>query len=136
MKIALEKSGVDTTLFKAHSVRGASGSMARAQGATLETILSRGNWSNKYTWHKFYNKNILGPAREFSKSSFSVSRFEEGGLSTSRANFHSSTRGRKPYLVVYLPNKVIFGSTICLRRTSFLQSRKHMLIKSSTILSE
>ena len=55
----LKMSGIDTTTFKAHSVRSAASSKAKAQGLSTKDILSRGNWSSDSTFQKFYNKPIL-----------------------------------------------------------------------------
>ena len=45
----LANCGVDISVFKAHSTRSAATSGAKVKGATIKDILSRGNWSNKYT---------------------------------------------------------------------------------------
>ena len=50
---------VNTGTFKAHSTRSASTSKAGLQGASIEDILKQGSWSNKTTWQRFYNKNIV-----------------------------------------------------------------------------
>ena len=59
LKTILMKSGIDTSNFKAHSTRSASTSKAGLQGASIEDILKRESWSNKSTWQRFYNKNIV-----------------------------------------------------------------------------
>ena len=55
----LGNAGIDTSIFKAHSVRAASSSAARAKGASVETILGGGNWSQRSTWERFYHKPIF-----------------------------------------------------------------------------
>ena len=50
--------GIDTSVFKAHSVRGAASSAAFAAGCSLKEILKTANWSSAKTFHKFYNKDI------------------------------------------------------------------------------
>ena len=42
----LALAGVDTSVFKAHSTRGASASAAKAKGAALEDILQVADWAN------------------------------------------------------------------------------------------
>ena len=42
--------------FKAHSVRGASTSMAARLGVTVETILEAADWSSESVFQKFYYK--------------------------------------------------------------------------------
>lgn len=56
IKVVLELSGIDTTLFKAHSVRGASTSALYSRGANLNEILQMANCSNEKTFHRFYNR--------------------------------------------------------------------------------
>jgi hypothetical protein len=55
----LATAGIDTDTFKAHSIRAAGSSKAKVSGLSLKDILKRGNWSNKSTWQRFYNKKIL-----------------------------------------------------------------------------
>ena len=65
IKHILSLSGVDTSIFKCHSVRSASTSKAKAQGASLPIIMQRANWSSKYTWQSFYNKDIVSNEKIF-----------------------------------------------------------------------
>ena len=51
IKAVLELSSIDITVFKAHSVRGASTSALYSRGATLRKILQMENWSNEKTFH-------------------------------------------------------------------------------------
>ena len=53
--------GIDTTTFKAHSIRAAGSSKAKVLGLSLKDILRRGNWSNESTWQTFYHKKIIEP---------------------------------------------------------------------------
>ena len=57
IKVVLKLSGIDITLFKAHSVRSASTSALYSKGANLNEILQMANWSNEKTFHKFYNRS-------------------------------------------------------------------------------
>ena len=53
----LKLSGIDVTLFKAHSVRSASTSALYSRGANLSEILQMANWSNERTFNRFYNRS-------------------------------------------------------------------------------
>ena len=53
----LRFSGIDVTLFKAHSVRSASTSALYSRGANLSEILQMANWSNETTFNKLYNRS-------------------------------------------------------------------------------
>ena len=64
------KSGIDTDTFTAHSTRSASTSKAGLQGASIKDILKQGPWSNKSTWQRFYNKNIVVEGQIFEKMVF------------------------------------------------------------------
>ena len=54
LKEILGKAGIDTTVFKAHSVRGASSTAAAEKGVHIEDILRTADWSTDSTFHKFY----------------------------------------------------------------------------------
>lgn len=54
--------GIDTSMFKAHSVRGASTSLAASVGVTTDEILSAADWSSESSFQKFYYKPIRNPA--------------------------------------------------------------------------
>ena len=57
LKTILMKSGINTSTFIARSTR--SPSTSGSQGASIEDILKRGFWSNKSSWQRFYNKDIV-----------------------------------------------------------------------------
>lgn len=57
IKKVLKLSGVDTTVFKAHSVRGAATSALYSRGANVHDILQITNWFNEKTFQKFYNRS-------------------------------------------------------------------------------
>ena len=62
----LSESGVDITVYKAHSCRSASTSKVNNIGITIKEILDRGCWSNDHTFQKFYAKYvIIGNAVDF-----------------------------------------------------------------------
>jgi len=58
-KAVLKEAGLDTNIFSAHSVRGASATAASLGGANIEEILESAGWSNTQTFAKFYNKPLL-----------------------------------------------------------------------------
>ncbi|XP_061170177.1 uncharacterized protein LOC133179433 [Saccostrea echinata] len=56
IKSVLAASGIDTTVYSAHSTRAASTSSAVAQGCPIDVILKQVGWSRAETFGKFYNK--------------------------------------------------------------------------------
>jgi len=54
LKEILRKAGIDTSVFKAHSVRGASSTAASMKGVLIEDILSTADWSTDSTFRRFY----------------------------------------------------------------------------------
>jgi len=54
VKSTLTKSGIDTNIFKAHSVRGAAVSAAANEGVTTNDILKAADWSSETVFQKFY----------------------------------------------------------------------------------
>ena len=55
MKLA----GIDTGIFKAHSVRGAATTAAANTLSPLEEILNMADWSNASTFRQFYYKPVF-----------------------------------------------------------------------------
>ena len=51
--------GVDTDLFKAHSVRSASVSKAKACHVPIDDIMRKAGWSNVETFRKYYDKEVV-----------------------------------------------------------------------------
>lgn len=56
LKSIRAKAGVDTSIFKAHSIRAASTSAAAGAGVTTNDILNAADWSSESVFHKFYYK--------------------------------------------------------------------------------
>ena len=54
----MTSSGVDTTIYNPHSTRAASVSQASRCGASINTILAAGGWSNARTFARYYNKPL------------------------------------------------------------------------------
>ena len=59
IKDILTEAGVDTRVFKAHSVRGASVSAAKRNGVSLSDILSMADWSQDSTFRRFYYRTTV-----------------------------------------------------------------------------
>lgn len=55
----LERAGIPTSKFTAHSYRSAGSSKAKALGVSLKDILKQGNWRNRTVWERRYNKQII-----------------------------------------------------------------------------
>lgn len=61
IRSALNVSGVDTSIFKAHSTRGAAASKASASGISTDEILKAGHWKSESTFGRFY-KRVIAPS--------------------------------------------------------------------------
>ena len=59
IKTVLHRSGIDTKIYGAHSVRAASTSRAKLKAIPVQEILEKAGWSNERTFSKLYDKNIL-----------------------------------------------------------------------------
>lgn len=59
LKSVLCLSGIDISLFSAHSYRGASTSKAYSVGLSLKDILQTANWKSAKTFFVYYNKEKL-----------------------------------------------------------------------------
>ena len=62
LKETMAEAGVDTSIFKAHSIRGASTSAASNGGVTTEEILTVADWSTESSFQGFYYKPIRNTA--------------------------------------------------------------------------
>ena len=67
LRTCLLEAGIDTSMFKAHSVRGASCSTAVWSGVTIGDILKAADWSSEGTFQTFYHRN------KDSRESFGIS---------------------------------------------------------------
>ena len=56
LRSILEKAGIDTSIFKAHSVRGAAVTAASNAGVTTCDILNAADWSSPSVFQRFYYK--------------------------------------------------------------------------------
>lgn len=59
IRSSLAAAGIDTSVFSAHSTRGASASKALAAGISIDAILKTGNWARESTFNKFYKRNSI-----------------------------------------------------------------------------
>lgn len=66
----LKRSGIDDTIFSAHSYRSASTSAAFAGGVQLKVILETANWVNAKTFYTFDKREL---SNYFSDSVFQTS---------------------------------------------------------------
>ena len=55
----INEAGIDTTIFKAHSVRGASTTAAANALVPLQEIVDMADWFKAATFRQFYYKPIL-----------------------------------------------------------------------------
>jgi len=56
LKNLMKEAGIDTSVFTAHSTRGAATSKARAVGVPMAEILKAANWNSTSTFCRFYNR--------------------------------------------------------------------------------
>ena len=68
MKDALLLADIDTKVFQAHSLRGASTSKALLKGLSVKDIVSHGRWSRESTWQRFYHKKIDSASKKYQDS--------------------------------------------------------------------
>ena len=52
-------SGIDISVFKAHSFRGAAASAAFNKGCSIQMILKTGDWSSVRNFYKFYLRGTV-----------------------------------------------------------------------------
>ena len=62
MRSLLDKAGIDTSIFKAHSTRSAAASAAANAGITTGDILKAADWSSETVFTKFYYKPLRSGA--------------------------------------------------------------------------
>ena len=64
LKQVLKESGVDTSVYSAHSYRGASTSAAARVSVPIQKILDRGQWASEDTWRNHYDLPVEGYASD------------------------------------------------------------------------
>ena len=81
IKSTLQHAGIETTVFGAHSVRGAAASAAIAKNCSVEQVLLSGDWTSANTFTRFYNKLIYSSRNSSSLGSHAyLSRAISGGF--------------------------------------------------------
>ncbi|KAG1466195.1 hypothetical protein G6F56_004736 [Rhizopus delemar] len=97
VKDSLTKAGVDTAIFKAHSLRSASSTKALTNGASLNTVKLHANWSLKSdTLEKYYYK----PGNQ-----------HERGRILTNSIFETDTEKRTTSDVGVEPTTIVLGTT-------------------------
>jgi hypothetical protein len=61
IKSFLGEAGIDTSVFSAHSTRGAAASKAAESAQSITSILRAGDWSNESTFARFYRRTLVSP---------------------------------------------------------------------------
>lgn len=56
LKLTMTEAGIDSTIFSAHSTRGAASSRALDRGLPVDVILQAGGWSIESTFLRFYRR--------------------------------------------------------------------------------
>ena len=59
LRTVLKSAGIDTEIFKAHSVRGASTTTAVNSNVPLDDVMKMADWSRVSTFQKFYYKPVF-----------------------------------------------------------------------------
>ena len=77
----MKDAGIDVSIFKSHSVRGATCSKAAGVGVTTKQILEAADWSSEGTFQKFYHRNLDGSDK---------TKFGKSVLSSQGASNHTS----------------------------------------------
>jgi hypothetical protein len=58
IRTVMQRAGIDTSVFKAHSTRAAATSKAKAQHVPVKEIMEKAGWSRETTFAKFYDKKV------------------------------------------------------------------------------
>ena len=59
IKQTMKAVGINTTVFKAHSTRGAATSAAKASNVTVQVIMNTAGWRSDSTFARFYDRPVL-----------------------------------------------------------------------------
>lgn len=70
LKEVLELSGVDVSVFKAHSFRGAAVSAAFNRGCSVSEILKTADWTSVKNFKKYYLREVVSSDKSFADSVF------------------------------------------------------------------
>ena len=73
LKNVLSMSGIDISVFKAHSFRGAAASAAFNKGCSVQMILKTGDWSSVRNFYKFYlRRNVSNDELSFAEAVLNI----------------------------------------------------------------
>ena len=70
LKDVLKRSGIDTSIFTAHSFRSAASSAARSSNVPIDKIMTTAGWKSSETFRKFYDKPIISHNGGFADNIF------------------------------------------------------------------
>ena len=70
LKEVLKISGIDTSIFTAHSFRAAASSAAKSSNVPIDKIMAIAGWQSSETFRKFYDKPIITDKGGFANSIF------------------------------------------------------------------
>jgi len=65
LKKVMKSSGIDTSIFTAHSTRGAATSKAKDTGVSIPDILKTADWSSTSTFTRFYHRPVQPTGSRF-----------------------------------------------------------------------
>jgi len=77
LKTCLQEAGINTDIFKAHSIRGAAASKAACSGVTISEILQAADWSSESTFQRFYHR----PSDDKDQSTYGKAVLSSAGAS-------------------------------------------------------
>ena len=112
LQLTLQDAGIDTSVFKAHSTRGASSSAARQSGVSVKDILAAAAWSREITFNHVYYRPPQSTS--FGRAVISqFSYFERDQLVTSECNMPQDSRLRyATQQLKYKQNSIIVARRI------------------------
>jgi site-specific recombinase XerD len=58
LKRLMGRAGIDTSIYKAHSIRSATAAKAISKGISIDQIMAAADWSSKHNFAKFYKREI------------------------------------------------------------------------------
>ena len=68
LKTVLDKAGIDTNIFHAHSTRAASNSAAKTAKLSVNTIMTAAGWTNAFTFSEFCDKPVISESTHNSEN--------------------------------------------------------------------
>ena len=68
LKTVLDKAGIDTNIFHAHSTRAASNSAAKTAKLSVNTIMTAAGWTNAFIFSEFCDKPVISESTQNSEN--------------------------------------------------------------------